>query len=89
MDQLSRPVSLDYNAATPNDPEVGEAMLSYFESHFDKPSSSSSSTGHACSRGVGAGDTSLFDWTNAEHRDIGTAVAVIADPVERLRAGRS
>jgi cysteine desulfurase len=35
-----KPIYLDYNATTPIDPEVGEAMLPYLKEHFGNPSSS-------------------------------------------------
>lgn len=40
MDELKRPIYLDYNATTPHDPEVIEAMRPYLEEHFGNPSSS-------------------------------------------------
>ncbi len=40
MDEPNRPVYLDYNATTPHDPEVIEAMRPYLEEHFGNPSSS-------------------------------------------------
>ncbi len=33
------PIYLDYNATTPVDPKVADAMLPYLESHFGNPSS--------------------------------------------------
>src|SRR5437764_11100377 len=36
----SDPIYLDYNATTPVDPAVVEAMLPYLASHFGNPSSS-------------------------------------------------
>src|SRR5205809_7924777 len=35
-----RPIYLDYNATTPLDPAVIEAMLPYLQTHFGNPSSS-------------------------------------------------
>ncbi len=35
-----KPIYLDYNATTPIDPRVGEAMLPFIDSHFGNPSSS-------------------------------------------------
>ena len=40
MDELRQPIYLDYNATTPLDPEVIEAMRPYLEEHFGNPSSS-------------------------------------------------
>ena len=37
--KYSKPIYLDYNATTPIDPEVIEAMLPYLEEHFGNPSS--------------------------------------------------
>jgi cysteine desulfurase len=37
---MSKPIYLDYNATTPIDPVVREAMLPYLEEHFGNPSSS-------------------------------------------------
>ena len=40
MDRPTPPIYLDYNATTPHDPEVIEAMRPYLEEHFGNPSSS-------------------------------------------------
>ena len=40
MDESCRPIYLDYNATTPHDSEVIEAMRPYLEEHFGNPSSS-------------------------------------------------
>jgi cysteine desulfurase len=37
---MKKPIYLDYNATTPHDPEVIEAMRPYFEEEFGNPSSS-------------------------------------------------
>ena len=38
--ELMNPIYLDYNATTPIDPEVAEAMLPFVHQHFGNPSSS-------------------------------------------------
>jgi cysteine desulfurase len=40
VDELRRPIYLDYNATTPHEPEVIEAMRPYLEKYFGNPSSS-------------------------------------------------
>ncbi len=40
MNNSSKPIYLDYNATTPIDPSVKEAMLPYLENEFGNPSSS-------------------------------------------------
>ncbi len=40
MSGATRPIYLDYNATTPHDPEVAEAMRPFLESEFGNPSSS-------------------------------------------------
>lgn len=37
---MNKPVYLDYNAATPIDPAVAEAMTPFIHNHFGNPSSS-------------------------------------------------
>jgi len=39
---VAYPIYLDFNASTPTDPEVAEAMLPYLQQHFGNPSSSHS-----------------------------------------------
>jgi len=36
---MNKPIYLDYNATTPIDPAVRDAMLPYLEEHFGNPSS--------------------------------------------------
>ncbi len=40
MNKFIKPIYLDYNATTPIDPEVAEAMLPYLNEYFGNPSSS-------------------------------------------------
>lgn len=40
VDEVRRPIYLDYNATTPHEPEVIEAMRPYLEKYFGNPSSS-------------------------------------------------
>lgn len=40
MNEIERPIYLDYNATTPHDPEVVEAMRPFLEVEFGNPSSS-------------------------------------------------
>ena len=35
---MGKPIYLDYNATTPIDPDVRDAMLPYLEEHFGNPS---------------------------------------------------
>ena len=39
MTETDQPIYLDYNATTPIDPGVAEAMLPYIHRHFGNPSS--------------------------------------------------
>lgn len=49
---LSTPIYFDYNATTPVDPRVLEAMLPYFTEHFGNPSSQGHQWGWSASRAV-------------------------------------
>ncbi len=44
---MGKPIYLDYNATTPIDPAVSEAMLPYLEEHFGNPSTSYAYGQHA------------------------------------------
>jgi cysteine desulfurase len=41
---MTQPIYLDYNATTPVDPAVIDAMLPYLKEHFGNPSSPKSHT---------------------------------------------
>ncbi len=40
INQVTKPIYLDYNASTPIDPEVRQAMMPYLEEYHGNPSSS-------------------------------------------------
>ncbi len=65
----NRPIYLDYNATTPVDPQVLEAMLPFFTEYFGNPSSLNHSYGWEAEAGVEKARGLL-------------AIAINADPVE-------
>ncbi|MGB5515327.1 MAG: cysteine desulfurase family protein [Thermoanaerobaculia bacterium] len=65
----SDPIYLDYNATTPIDPEVAEAMLPYLHHHFGNPSSSHA-YGIMASKAVVSARLQVADLLGAEPEDI-------------------
>ena len=62
-----KPVYLDYNATTPIDPLVADAMLPYIYEHFGNPSSSHS-YGHSANEGVNQARSQVAEMLGC-HRD--------------------
>ncbi|MGB5658340.1 MAG: aminotransferase class V-fold PLP-dependent enzyme, partial [Thermoanaerobaculia bacterium] len=65
----SDPIYLDYNATTPIDPEVAEAMLPYLHHHFGNPSSSHA-YGITASEAVVSARLQVADLLGAEPEEI-------------------
>ncbi|MGB5551359.1 MAG: cysteine desulfurase family protein [Thermoanaerobaculia bacterium] len=65
----SDPIYLDYNATTPIDPEVAEAMLPYLHHHFGNPSSSHA-YGIMASKAVVSARLQVADLLGAEPEEI-------------------
>src|SRR5205823_12076282 len=63
------PIYLDYNATTPIDPVVVEAMLPYLSEHFGNPSSSHS-YGHVAHEAVNAARTQVAHLLGCTAREI-------------------
>ena len=66
----SRPVYLDYQATTPTDPEVVEAMLPYFTEKFGNPHSTGHYYGWEASDGVELAREQIANLIGATHREI-------------------
>ncbi len=64
-----KPIYMDYNATTPVDPEVFEAMVPYFKEKFGNPSSSHA-YGKLAKEAVGAARASVAKMTGAETDEI-------------------
>ncbi len=64
-----KPIYLDYNATTPIDPEVLEAMLPYLKDHFGNPSSSHT-YGQLAHKGVDAARQQVADLIGAKPEEI-------------------
>jgi cysteine desulfurase len=67
---LRRPVYLDYQATTPTDPRVVEAMLPYFTVHFGNPHSKSHGFGREAEEAVETARRQVADLIGAEPREI-------------------
>lgn len=89
--QLNRPVYLDYNATTPLDPAVVEAMMPFFRESFGNPSSGTHSYGWdakiavenartAAARMIGAIDVHSIIWTSGATESNNLAIQGILNP---------
>ncbi len=65
-----RPIYLDYQATTPTDPRVVEAMTPYFNERFGNPHSVHHAYGRAAAEAVEAARAEVAALINAEAREI-------------------
>ncbi len=70
MNQIKTPVYLDFQATTPTDPRVLEAMLPYFHDQFGNPHSSAHSFGWRAEDAVERAREQIADLIGAEAREI-------------------
>ena len=66
----AKPVYLDYQASTPVDPVVCEAMLPFLTEHFGNPHSSDHSFGSAASSAVGTARARVASLINADDDEV-------------------
>jgi cysteine desulfurase len=64
------PIYLDYNATTPIDPEVLDAMIPYFKNKFGNPASKSHKYGWEATESVEFARKKVAGIINAEHNEI-------------------
>jgi cysteine desulfurase len=67
---MKTPIYLDYNASTPVDPEVMEAMTPYFREHFGNPSSAGHSFGWMAEEAAEIGREQVADLLGAKPKEI-------------------
>ncbi len=86
---MNTPVYLDYQATTPCDPRVLQAMLPYFTEQFANPASVEHSAGRAVEAAVEEARAAIGSVINAEAREIVfTSGATEANNLAILGAGR-
>ncbi len=66
----SRPIYLDYQATTPLDPRVLEAMMPYFTEKYGNPHSRNHAYGWEAEEGIEAARRQVADLINADEREI-------------------
>lgn len=66
----SRPIYLDHNSTTPVDPEVLEAMLPYFSTHYGNPSNTLHSYGTQAANAIEQARIKVGSLVGASARDI-------------------
>lgn len=67
---MRKPIYLDYNATTPVDPAVLQAMQPYFEQHFGNAASTSHAYGWEADMAVGKARKQVADLIGAKPREI-------------------
>src|SRR5215207_8086354 len=67
---IQLPVYLDYNATTPCDPAVVEAMLPYFNTHFGNAASRSHSFGWTAEEAVNGARDQVAELVGADRTEI-------------------
>ncbi len=70
MPDIQKPIYLDYHATTPVDPQVLEAMLPYFTTHFGNAASRSHPYGWQASEAVELARKQVADLLNVNSKDI-------------------
>ena len=66
----NKPAYLDYQATTPTDPQVRDAMMPFFEHHFGNPHSSDHCFGREASRAIRDARASVAALINADDDEI-------------------
>ncbi len=67
---MNTPIYLDYNASTPVDPQVMEAMTPYFREHFGNPSSTGHSFGWMAEEAAEIGREQVAELLGAQPKEI-------------------
>ncbi len=70
MHRDTKTIFLDHHATTPVDPEVVEAMLPYFSTHFGNPSGTETASGRRAAEAVSTAREQVAELLNAEPAEI-------------------